>query len=113
MQFEQKTKVPKVYVASAAVFILFTLIFFNVWGELLTNIVGFVYPAYASFKAIESSRKDDDSQWLTYWVVFGFLNVIEFFSDILVFWLPFYYFFKASIILWLVMPQTRVFDFNY
>ncbi|KAI8898463.1 TB2/DP1, HVA22 family-domain-containing protein, partial [Globomyces pollinis-pini] len=106
-EFEKKTNVPKVFVASGAAFIFFVLIFFNVWGDLLTNILGFVYPSYASFKAIESSNKDDDVQWLTYWTVFAFLNLIEFFSDILLFWLPFYYFFKATIILYLVLPQTR------
>jgi receptor expression-enhancing protein 5/6 len=66
----------------------------NVWGDLLTNLLGFLYPAYASFKALESHGVDDDKQWyiffsfrLTYWVVFAFLNMIEFFSDILLYWL--------------------------
>ena len=37
-----------------------------------SNVVGFVYPAYMSFKAIETEDDvDDDIQWLTYWVVFG------------------------------------------
>jgi receptor expression-enhancing protein 5/6 len=32
-------------------------------GNLLTNILGFVYPAYASFKAIETKETDDDTLW--------------------------------------------------
>jgi receptor expression-enhancing protein 5/6 len=108
IKLENKTKVPKVYVVVGAGSILTLMIFLNLWGDLLSNLVGFVYPAYASFKAIESPSKEDDVQWLTYWVVFGFMNVIEFYSDILLFWLPFYYFFKAAIILWLVLPQTMV-----
>ncbi|KAJ3306429.1 ER membrane protein DP1/Yop1 [Kappamyces sp. JEL0829] len=106
VQFEQKTKVPKVYVASGITVVMAVLIFFNVWGDLLTNLLGFIYPAYASFKALETDNKIDDVQWLTYWVVFAFLNLIEFFTDILLFWLPFYYFFKAVLICWLVLPQT-------
>jgi len=113
VQMEQKTKVPKVFVVGGAGLVFLIMIFFNLWGDLLTNILGFVYPAYASFKAIESDEKADDIQWLTYWVVFAFLNVIEFFSDILLFWLPFYYFFKATIILWLVLPQTQGAHFCY
>jgi len=31
-----------------------------------SNLVGFVYPVYASFKAIKSKKKEDDSYWLTY-----------------------------------------------
>ena len=47
---------------------------------------GFVYPAYRSIKAIETSIKDDDTQWLIYWVVFACFSVAEFFSDILIGW---------------------------
>lgn len=44
-----------------------------------------------SIKAIESNNKDDDTKWLTYWVVYGLFSVTEFFSDIFLFWFPFYY----------------------
>jgi receptor expression-enhancing protein 5/6 len=55
--------VPKVYVVGGTGLVFFIMIFFNLWGDLLTNILGFVYPAYASFKAIESNNKEDDVQW--------------------------------------------------
>lgn len=42
-------------------------------------------------KAIESPNKDDDTVWLTYWVVYALFGLIEFFSDLLLFWFPFYY----------------------
>lgn len=44
-----------------------------------------------SIKAIESSVKDDDTQWLTYWVVYGVFSIVEAFSDIFLSWFPFYY----------------------
>lgn len=49
-----------------------------------------------SIKAIESSSKEDDTTWLTYWVVYGVFSVAEFFSDIFLYWLPFYYFGKVT-----------------
>ncbi len=53
-----------------------------------SQIVGFVYPAYASFKAIESPDKHDDTMWLTYWVVFAVFSIAETFSDTLLWWFP-------------------------
>lgn len=69
---------------------------------------GYKYLAYASFKAIESPSKEDDKQWLTYWTVIGFVQMIEYFSDILLYWFPFYYLFKTLFVLYLALPQFRV-----
>ncbi|KAJ3087003.1 hypothetical protein HK102_011990 [Quaeritorhiza haematococci] len=113
VELEKRTGVPKTYVVGGVGFLGFILIFFNIWGDLLTNLLGFVYPAYASFKAIESGEKKDDTQWLTYWCVFGFLNIIEFFSDVLLYWIPFYYTFKAGFILYLALPQFQGAQFLY
>uniref|UniRef100_A0A915LEF5 Receptor expression-enhancing protein n=1 Tax=Meloidogyne javanica TaxID=6303 RepID=A0A915LEF5_MELJA len=56
--------------------------------------------------AIESHTKEDDTQWLTYWVVFALLNIIEFFSDSILYYFPFYYLLKCIFLLWLYMPST-------
>jgi len=49
-----------------------------------------------SVKAIESINKDDDTKWLTYWVVYSVFSLAEFFTDILLFWIPLYWFLKVS-----------------
>lgn len=41
------------------------MIFFNIGGQLLTNIAGFVIPGYYSLEALFSVGKSDDTQWLT------------------------------------------------
>ena len=41
---EAKTKVPKVYIALGVGSLTFFLIFFNVAGQLITNLIGWVYP---------------------------------------------------------------------
>eukprot|EP00158_Paraphelidium_tribonemae_P008531 Partr_v1_DN28605_c0_g2_i5_m50258 putative receptor accessory protein len=97
----------KSFAVLAVAFVYTLLIFFNVAGSLLTNLLGFLYPAYASFKAIESAAKEDDTQWLTYWTVFGFMNTLEYFSDILLYWLPFYFLIKAGAILYMILPQFK------
>jgi len=47
-------------------------------------------------KAIESANKDDDTQWLIYWVVYSVFALVELFTDIFFSWVPFYWFFKVQ-----------------
>jgi len=49
-----------------------------------------------SVKAIESANKDDDTQWLTYWVVYSVFALAEFFTDIFLSWIPLYWFLKVG-----------------
>jgi len=110
---ETRTKVPKVTLVLTVVSTFFSLIFFNIGGQLITDLIAWVYPAYASFKALETPGTEDDVQWLTYWTVFGFVNVIEFFLDFLLFWFPFYFVFKTALVLWLALPQFRGAEYIY
>ena len=69
---------------------------------------GLLYPAYASFKALESPSIDDDKQWLTYWVVYALTTSVETISEKLMSWFPGYYTVKTIFLLWMMLPQTRV-----
>jgi len=103
---EQKTGVQKQYIASAIVTLIGLYLLFGYGASLLCNLIGFVYPAYFSIKAIESSKKEDDTQWLTYWVVYGVFSIVEHFSDIFLSWCPFYYAGKCLFLLWCMAPVS-------
>lgn len=73
---------------------------------MLSNIAGFVVPGYYSLVALQTTTTADDTQLLTYWVVFAFLNVVEFWSKAILYWIPFYWLFKTIFLLYIGIPVT-------
>ena len=92
-----------------SVFLLSLLLLINSLAAPVSNLIGWGLPAYLSFKAIESPGIQDDVQWLTYWVVFGFFNFMESFAlRIVLYYFPWYFAFKTIFVLWLQLPAFRV-----
>lgn len=108
-KFESSTNLPKSYGIIGAFSFYLLLIFINVGGigEILANIIGFVIPTYYSLVALKTKDTTDDTQLLTYWIVFAFLSVIEFWSKAILYWIPFYWFFKTIFLIYTVIPQLK------
>ena len=77
---EDNTGVQRLYIGYAIIGLVVTWLAFGFGAQLLANCIGFLYPAYCSIQALESGHKNDDTQWLTYWVVFAAFSVIEYFA---------------------------------
>merc|ERR1712141_223643 len=103
---EKKTNVPRTYlvIGFAACTALYLMCASGYGANFVCNLIGFLYPAYQSVLAIESNSKDDDTKWLTYWVVYSAFSLMEFFTDIFLWWIPFYWFFKVMFLLYCMLP---------
>lgn len=99
------TGLRRAHLVIGATVALFFFIFVGFGAGFFAHMVGFLYPAYASFKAIESKDLRDDTQWLTYWVVFASFSIAETFTDTLLAWFPFYYTVKIGVLLYCQLPQ--------
>jgi len=69
--------------------------------------IGTLYPAYESFKAVKDRNVKEYVKWMTYWIVYSLVCLVEEFTDVFVSWLPFYYELKICLLLWLISPTTR------
>lgn len=96
------TKVSKVNLIMGLIAFTAVWLAIGYGAPFLCDFIGFVFPAYLSFKAVESADTRDDTQWLTYWIVYSYFGILEFFSDYLLFWIPFYSLIKCSFLLWMV-----------
>jgi len=105
---EERTQVPKSYFVLGGVALLALLHGINSFAAPVSNLVGWALPAFFSFKALETPGAQDDVQWLTYWVVFGFFNFLESIAlRVVLYYLPWYFAFKTIFILWLQLPAFR------
>jgi receptor expression-enhancing protein 5/6 len=105
---EQRVQIPKAYAVIGAVTVFTLLIFINPLAAPVSNIIGWALPAYLSFKALETPQPQDDTQWLTYWTVYGFFTFIESLALRLVLhYFPYYFPFKAVFLIWLQSPASK------
>lgn len=106
-KLEEDHGIPKVVIFALGSLILLCSLFVIGGAKLISDLVAFLYPAYESFKAIDSADGSGaDTQWLTYWVVFAVISIFEQCAQFLVAWVPFYFFIKIAFFIWLYHPST-------
>lgn len=73
----------------------------------MVNIIGLLYPMYATMKALRSVNTNDDTHWLTYWLIYSIVHNADPFIDALHHFVPFFYVLKLLFYVWCFLPQTK------
>jgi len=105
-----KLQVRRSYLVLGVVTFFALFISWGIGGKFLSNLIGFVYPLYVSFKVLKSKDiniNKHQTQWLTYWVVYAAFTLVESFTDLFLLWIPAYHLAKIAFLMWCYMPQTE------
>jgi len=100
----------------AAICVSWVVAFFF-WGfssELISAVVGLLYPMYATFRALEDHTQANDahsaaevSDWLAYWVIYAAITILDVIFYWVLLWVPFYHILRLVFTVWLFLPATR------
>ena len=102
------------YVFIGLLILSLIFVYFNLFENLITNLIGTVYPTFWTIKSIES--KDGKAiHWLIYWIIFSSFILLDFFSGFVVKIIPFYFIMKICFLIWLQWPESKGCDiiFSY
>lgn len=76
-------------------------------SRIVILVLGTLYPAYASYKAVKTKNVKEYVKWMMYWIVFALFTCAETLADTFISWIPFYYELKIVFVLWLLSPATN------
>ena len=85
---------------------LFCMVF-GIGANLICDLICILYPSYMSVKSIQRKSEADYKQWATYWVMYALYSAVDQLSEILLFWLPFYFCVKLIVLAVLFHPRAQ------
>lgn len=90
----------------AAVFLIFSFILGYGGLKLMIDVLGLLYPAYMTLQYDPVLAPQDAVQWITYWLVYSTLYMVEGLFPRIFKNMPYYFSAKMGIMIWLCHPET-------
>ncbi|KAK7206482.1 TB2/DP1, HVA22 family-domain-containing protein [Myxozyma melibiosi] len=81
--------------------------------KLLSSVVSFGYPVYASYKSLRARNQAAVESWAIYWVVMSVVTTTETWFGFMFTWLPLYQFARLGFTVWLVLPGSNGSNYIY
>lgn len=102
---KEKTGVKASIIALASISMLTLIVLLVMGEEFFTNAAVFFPPAFMTMTSL-SKGKIDAPFWMTYWLIFNFLYVLESATGLLQERIPLYYWVKFLGLIWCFHPST-------
>lgn len=90
-----------------AFLVSFTFIFFNIFAKYFSYILTTFLPIVWTLKAIEYKESEEDKQWITFWILYSAFMLVDMLSGFITIYLPFYFFIRTLVVLWLYLPNFK------
>lgn len=101
------------YIIYALIFFIIYYIFLDRALYIITMLLSLLYPGYKSYISLkQNDEKQNDekienrNKWLTYWIVYSSISVIENIFWLVINYIPFYYILKLFLTIWLIYPEA-------
>ena len=105
-KIQEITSIPASVTAGVILILLVVLALKEDHLEEITLIIGSIYPCLKSIEALQTDTYvEDDKMWLTYWMCFGILTLLDENVESILEVLPFYHTFKLFALIWLLLPR--------
>ena len=103
---ENKTKIDRKYIYTI---LLISLLFFFIrhFELFFTYLLTGVYPFIWTIQDYKSKKEDFSKMWGSYWIVFMIFVILDFLHKFFIFYVPFYFIIRTSILLVLYLPCFR------
>ncbi|KAI1822084.1 TB2/DP1, HVA22 family-domain-containing protein [Xylaria intraflava] len=80
---------------------------FDIIAYFFASLASFLFPLFASYKALKTSDPAQLTPWLMYWSVLSCALLAETWTEFILVWIPFYSWIRLGFLLWLVLPSTQ------
>lgn len=114
LELEQKTGLSRICLFYIILAGLIAVVFFGFGAGLICDLIGVVYPAYATFQALEMARSSENElgqmaveSWLIYWFVWASFELSESLLDTLLSRIPLYYLLKITFVFWSIHERSH------
>ncbi|KHN82858.1 Receptor expression-enhancing protein 5 [Toxocara canis] len=109
---QEKCCVRREQIFYSVIFSTIALIILQNFDPFICSLVSYFYPAYATTKALGKKRRigvpGEREHWLTYWTVFAFFTLQDYYSGWLTASFPPFYLLKMLFLVLLALPTSGV-----